>query len=89
MLPGLGLCGGLIVMLAMAAQAQELSNGTLSLRLNVTPEGVPVIEEGVWQSTGATVFRDMGTPEGLRAWLPAPLTPGSPGSHTDMEYYRR
>jgi hypothetical protein len=59
----------------LAAQAQELSNDTLRLKLNVTPEGIPVIEEAVWQATGQTVFRDMGTPDGLRAWVPETLIP--------------
>lgn len=56
------------------AQAQVISNDTLRLTLNVTPEGVPVIEEAVWQATGQTVFRDMGTPEGLSAWFPESLS---------------
>ncbi|MFY9572292.1 MAG: alpha-galactosidase [Blastocatellia bacterium] len=55
------------------AQAQDISNDTLRLKLNVTPEGVPVIEEAVWQATGQTVFRDLGTPEGLSAWFPESL----------------
>src|SRR5436190_2566185 len=59
----------------MAAQAQELSSDTLRLKLGVTPEGIPVIEEATWQSTGATVFRDMGTPDGLRSWVPEGLIP--------------
>jgi Melibiase len=64
-----------ILALALAAHAQELSNGTLGLKLNVTPQGIPVIEEAVWQATGQTVFRDMGTPEGLSAWVPEALIP--------------
>lgn len=69
------LCGVWTVVLVLGAQAQELSNETLRLRLNVTPEGVPVIEEAVWQATGQTVFRDTGTPEGLSAWVPERLIP--------------
>ena len=65
------------VVLAVAAQAQELSNDTLRLRLNVTPEGVPVIGEAVWQATGQTAFRDTGTPDGLRAWVPDALIPAA------------
>ncbi|MEN3335282.1 MAG: alpha-galactosidase [Blastocatellia bacterium] len=61
--------------LAFAAQAQELSNDALTLRLNVSPEGIPIIKEAVWQATGQVAFRDMGTPEGLGAWVPASLIP--------------
>ncbi len=60
---------------AWAAPAQELTNDTLRLGLNVPPEGIPVIEEAVWQTTGQTVFRDLGTPDGLSAWVPASLIP--------------
>lgn len=74
---GFALYGVWLVMLTMAAHAQELSNDTLSLRLNVTPEGIPVIEEAVWQATGQTVFRDMGTPDGLSAWVPSGLIPAN------------
>jgi len=62
---------------AVAAQAQELSNDTLRLRLNVTPEGIPIIEEAIWQATGETVFRDLGTPDGLSDWVPDALLPGA------------
>src|SRR5437762_7632798 len=64
-----------IFAVVMAAQAQEISSDTLRLKLGVTPEGIPVIEEATWQSTGATVFRDMGTPDGLRSWVPEGLIP--------------
>lgn len=70
-------CGFWTVALTLAAHAQELSNDTLRLRLNVTPEGVPVIEQAVWQATGQTVFRDMGTPNGLGAWVPEALIPAN------------
>jgi Melibiase len=61
--------------LCFISQAQELSNDKLRLKLNVTPEGVPVIEEASWQATGNTVFRDLGTPEGLGAWIQPSLIP--------------
>jgi hypothetical protein len=69
------LCLGWTLALVFAAQAQELSNDTLRLQLNVTPEGIPVIEEAVWQATGHTAFRDLGTPDGLAAWVPEALIP--------------
>jgi hypothetical protein len=69
------LCLTATLALVSAAQAQELSNNTLRLQLNVTPEGIPVIEEAVWQRTGQTAFRDMGTPDGLAAWVPEALIP--------------
>lgn len=74
---GFALYGVWLVMLTMAAHAQELSNDTLRLRLDVTPEGIPVIDEAVWQATGQTVFRDMGTPDGLSAWVPSGLIPAA------------
>lgn len=55
--------------------SQELSNDTLRLRLAVTPEGVPVIQEAQWKATGETAFRDLGTPGGLGRWLPDTLIP--------------
>jgi hypothetical protein len=61
--------------LALAGHAQTLSNDTVLLQLNITPEGIPVIEEGIWLATGQTAFRDMGTPDGLGAWVPAALIP--------------
>lgn len=74
---GFALYGVWLVMLTMAAHAQELSNDTLSLRLNVTPEGIPVIDEAVWKATGQPVFQDMGTPDGLSAWVPSGLIPAA------------
>jgi Melibiase len=62
---------------ALAAQAQELSNDALRLRLSVTPEGIPIIQEAIWQATGAPVFRDLGTPDGLSDWVPDSLIPAS------------
>jgi hypothetical protein len=69
------LCLTATLAVVSAAQAQELSSDTLRLQLNVTPEGIPVIEEAVWQRTGQTAFRDMGTPDGLAAWVPQALIP--------------
>jgi hypothetical protein len=64
-------------LLAFAAQGAELSNDTLTLRLQVTSEGIPIIKEALWRATGQTVFRDLGTPDGLKAWVPAALLPSS------------
>jgi len=64
-----------ILALVFRVPAQELSNDTLTLRLNVTPEGIPIIKEAVWQATGQVIFRDLGTPDGLTAWVPASLIP--------------
>ena len=69
------LCLAAAIALVSAAQAQELSSDTLRLQLNVTPEGIPVIEEAVWRATGQTAFRDLGTPDGLAAWVPEALIP--------------
>lgn len=74
------LCFAWMLAFALAAQAQELSNDTLRLKLTVTPERIPVIKEAVWQATGQTVFRDLGTPEGLRAWVPDALIPAAQAS---------
>jgi Melibiase len=65
--------------LACAASAQELSSDTLRLRLGVTSEGIPIIKEAVWQATGQVAFRDLGTSDGLSAWVPASLIPATPG----------
>ena len=71
------LCFAWILAFALTAQAQELSNDTLRLKLNVTPQGIPVIEEAVWQATGQTVFSDLGTPDGLSAWVPVAFIPAA------------
>jgi melibiase-like protein len=63
------------VAFGLAGQAQTLSNDTVLLQLNVTPEGIPVIEEGIWLATGQTAFRDLGTQDGLGALVPAALIP--------------
>src|ERR1041384_5970550 len=71
------LCFACIPALAMCAQSQELSSDTIRLKLNVSPEGVPIIEEAVWQATGATVFRDLGAPNGLRDWISEAFIPAT------------
>ena len=70
----------LAALLAFTAQAQELSNDTLRLRLSVTPEGIPIVEEAIWRETGQTVFRDLGTPNGLSDWVPESLIPTTPNA---------
>jgi len=71
---------GLVWLLALALQssAQELSNDRLTLRLNFSPEGIPIIKEAVWQATGQLAFRDLGTPDGLNNWVPTVLIPTAP-----------
>ncbi len=64
-----------VLLLAISSPAAELSNKALTLRLAVTPEGIPIIGEAVWRTTGQVAFRDLGTPEGLGAWVPASLIP--------------
>src|SRR5436305_3678204 len=64
--------------LAFSAHAEDLTNDSLSLHLNVSPQGVPIIEQAVWLTTGEVVFRDMGNSEGLGAWVPASLIPSTP-----------
>src|ERR1044072_5071100 len=71
------ICLALVLAFACAAQAQELSNDALTLRLNVSPEGIPVIEQATLKATGKVAFRDMGTPDGLGAWVPAALIPAT------------
>jgi alpha-galactosidase len=69
-------CLAWMLALAFAASAQELSNDCLTLRLGVSHEGIPIIKEAVWKDTGQAAFRDAGTPDGLRAWVPTALIPG-------------
>src|SRR5437868_5859845 len=64
--------------LAFSAHAEDVRNDTLTLHLNVSPEGIPIIEQAVWLATGEVAFRDLGTPEGLGAWVPASLIPTTP-----------
>src|ERR1043165_9066568 len=76
--------------LAFGASAQELSSDTVRLRLGVTSEGIPIIKEAVWVATGEVAFRDLGTPDGLSAWVPTSLIPATAGepaawSITDTE----
>jgi hypothetical protein len=67
--------GFALILLTFSAQAAQLSNGTLTLQLKVTPEGIPIIEKALWQATGQVVFRDLGTSGGLSAWVPGALIP--------------
>ena len=71
-------CVACALAFSIVTPAQEMSNDTLRLRLDVTAEGIPVIQEAIWKSDGRTAFRDRGTPDGLRAWVPAVLLPLSP-----------
>ncbi|MBI3649750.1 MAG: alpha-galactosidase [Acidobacteria bacterium] len=64
-----------VLLWVAGAQAAELSNDTLTFRLQVSPEGIPIIKEVVWRTTHQIVFRDMGTPEGLDNWVPPSLIP--------------
>src|SRR5437868_12422732 len=68
--------------LAFSAHAEDVRNDTLTLHLNVSPEGIPIIEQAVWLATGEVAFRDLGTPEGLGAWVPASLIPTTPTAPT-------
>jgi Melibiase len=70
---------GLVCILALVFRvpAHELSNDSLTLRLNVTPQGIPIISEAVLQATGQLMFRDLGTPDGLSAWVPESLIPAT------------
>lgn len=78
---------GLAWALALAVQssAQELSNDSLTLRLGISPEGIPIIKEAVWLDSGKVAFRDMGTPNGLDDWAPAALLPPASAVPTDWE----
>lgn len=73
----LSLACSLFVVSSASAQelTQELSNDTLRLRLTVSQQGVPVIQEAQWKATGETAFQDLGTPEGLSRWVPEALIP--------------
>jgi Melibiase len=64
-----------VLAISFASNAQELSNDKIRLKLNVTPEGIPVIEEAAWQATGNIIFRDLGTPDGLGAWIQQSVIP--------------
>lgn len=69
-------CSLFVASVASAQEiTQELSNDTLRLRLTVSQQGVPVIQEAQWKATGETAFRDLGTPEGLSRWVPDALIP--------------
>src|SRR5262249_10252746 len=61
---------------ALKANAAELANGTISLDLEVTSDGIPTIAGAKWIATGKPVFADAGFPDGLSAWVPAALLPG-------------
>ena len=67
-----------MVGLALAGHAQTLTSDTVVLQLGISPQGIPVIEEGVWLATGQKAFRDLGTPDGLGAWVDAAMIPSTP-----------
>jgi hypothetical protein len=52
---------------------KELSNNTVRLKLGVTNEHVPTIEAATWVKTGEAIFSDLGTPDGLKSWIPESL----------------
>jgi hypothetical protein len=74
------LCLAWLLAPAFTAQAEEISSDTIRLHLSVSPEGIPIIKDAIWIETGETAFTDLGTPDGLAAWVPAALLPADAGT---------
>src|ERR1700754_3153638 len=74
------LCLVWLLVPSFTAQAEEITSDTIRLHLAVSPEGIPIIKDAVWVETGETAFADLGTPDGLAAWVPAALLPNHPGT---------
>src|SRR5262249_43932085 len=62
------------------ANAQELANGTLRLKLGVNPQGIPTIQEGDWVSTGLPAFKDVSLSGGVDSWLSGYTAQGASAS---------
>jgi hypothetical protein len=60
---------------ALPAQGAELQNKILKLTLGFTPNGVPVVEQGVWKKTGQPVFTDTLASDTLDDWVPEKFIP--------------
>jgi alpha-galactosidase len=75
-----GLLAGLtwLAVADAAAQAQELSNDTIRLRLAVSSDGIPVIKDATLKTKNVTLLSDLGLPGGLENWVPASLIPTAP-----------
>jgi hypothetical protein len=60
---------------AVSATGADLQNRTLKLTLGFTPNGVPVIEQGVWKKTSQPIFTDSLASDSLADWLPEKFIP--------------
>jgi len=66
----------LLVPGALTAIATELANGTISLDLDVSPDGITTIASAKWATTGKPIFTDAGLAGDLSSWVPDSLLPG-------------
>jgi hypothetical protein len=60
---------------ALSAQGAELQNKIIKLTLGFTPNGLPVIEQGIWKKTGQPVFTDSLASDTLDEWIPEKFIP--------------
>jgi hypothetical protein len=60
---------------ALPAEGADLQNKIIKLTLGFTPNGVPVIEQGVWKKTGQPVFTDNLASDTLDEWVPEKFIP--------------
>lgn len=59
----------------LSVQGADLENKTIKLTLGFTPNGIPVIEKGVWKKTGLPVFTDNLASNSLYDWIPEKFIP--------------
>jgi hypothetical protein len=60
---------------AISAQGADLQNKIIKLTLGFTPNGVPVIERGIWKKNGQPVFTDNLASDTLEEWIPEKFIP--------------
>jgi len=53
-----------------------LRNKSIRLELGATSNGVPAITQATWAASGAKLFIEAGSSDGLNAWVPANLAAG-------------
>jgi alpha-galactosidase len=59
--------------LLTAATATQLSNRFVTIELNASPHGIPVISQVTWTQTGNTIFSDDGSIQEMQRWIPEEL----------------
>lgn len=66
----------LLLVVLPVAHCATLRNESIRLELGATSNGVPAITQATWAASGAKLFIEAGSSDGLNAWVPADLAAG-------------